>query len=258
MFVDRPKSFNRKLTPNRFQSTFSPFHSNRIFLIVDCPVTKTILLFENKRRPFSIIFVKENLTTIIMKNILLHTDVIQGLLQPETDIENKLIADLEFRQGLFWGKPRYGHPEGKVIFHISEVLKNIDLLKVDAHTRGQLRLITYLHDTFKHSEDMNRPRDWSRHHSVLARKFGEKYIDDQAVLNVIEHHDEAFYSWRAQYVYGKKEKGELRMQRLLNNVKDHLQLFYLFFKCDTQTGDKNQKPLLWFEKTVNDIEIINF
>jgi len=193
-----------------------------------------------------------------MKNTFLHTDVIQGLLRPETEIEHQLILDLEFREGLFWGKPRYGHPEGKIIFHIAEVLKNIDLLKVDKTTRSQLRLIAYLHDTFKHIEDMNRPRDWSKHHSAIARRFAEKFISDEKVLNVIEHHDEAFYSWRAQFVYGKKEKGEARMQRLLENVKDSLQLFYLFFKCDTRTGDKNQKPLLWFEETVEGIEIIDF
>ena len=193
-----------------------------------------------------------------MKNMLLHTDVIEGLLQPETDTEKKLIRDPEFRQGLFWGKPRYGHPEGKIIFHIAEVLKNIDLLDIDGSTRRQLREVAFLHDTFKHIEDMNRPRDWSRHHSVLARKFAEDFIEDELVLDIIEFHDEAFYSWRSQFVFGQKEKGEARMKRLLKNVEDKIQPFYLFFKCDTQTGDKIQKPLFWFEETVPNIQIVNF
>ena len=68
-----------------------------------------------------------------MKKHILQIDVIEGLLKPETDIENQLINDPDFKEGLFWGKPRYGHPEGKVIYHIAEVLKNIDQLKVNLH-----------------------------------------------------------------------------------------------------------------------------
>ena len=35
-----------------------------------------------------------------------------------------------------------------------------------------------------------------------------------------------------------------------------LQLYYLFFKCDTQTGDKTQAPLKWFEREVPGIEVM--
>lgn len=193
-----------------------------------------------------------------MKNILLQTDIIEGLLKPETDLEKKILNDPEFKKGLFWGKPRYGHPEGKIIYHIAEVLKNIDQLQINTHTRQQLRLVAFIHDTFKNIEDRNRPRDWSKHHSALARTFAERYINDEIVLNIIQHHDEAFYSWRMQYVFQDEEKGERRMQKLLNNISDYLQTFYLFFKCDTQTGDKNQKPIKWFEETVANIEVVSF
>ena len=191
-----------------------------------------------------------------MKNIFLQNKTVEGILKPESDIESKLIRDPKFRQGLFWGKPRYGHPEGEIIFHIEEVLKNIDRIETDSITRQQLRQVAFLHDTFKHIEDTNRPRDWSRHHSVLARKFAESYIDDELVLNIIEHHDEAFYSWRSQFIFEQKQDGEERMQKLLENIKDHTQQFYLFFKCDTQTGDKNQRPLQWFEETVQNIQVV--
>ena len=191
-----------------------------------------------------------------MKNTLLQADIIEGLLKPETELEKMILLDPDFRKGLFWGKPRFGHPEGKIIYHIAEVFKNIDQLEINSHTRQQLRLVALIHDTFKHLEDQNRPRDWSKHHSIIARKFAERFIKDEIVLNIIEHHDEAFYSWRAKYIYQNPEKGEKRMQSLLDNVAD-LQIFYLFFKCDTQTGDKNQKPLKWFEETVTNIEIVS-
>ncbi|HFC01016.1 MAG TPA: HD domain-containing protein [Phaeodactylibacter sp.] len=191
-----------------------------------------------------------------MKDSLPQVSVVERLLRPETTIENNLIQHPDFKAGLFWGKPRYGHPEGKVIYHIAEVLKNIDQLQINSHTRQQLRLVTFLHDTFKYKEDQNRPRDWSKHHGVLARQFAEKFIDDKTVLSIIEYHDEAFYSWRSQYVFNQKEKGEARMKNLLQKVEDHLQTFYLFFKCDTQTGDKTPKPIIWFEETVKNIQPI--
>lgn len=191
-----------------------------------------------------------------MKNSLLQMDIIEGLLKPETAIESVIIQNPEFKKGLFWGTPRYGHPEGKIIYHIVEVLKNIDLLNINPQTRLQLRQVAFIHDTFKHLEDQNRPRDWSKHHSMIARQFAEKYISDETVLSIIEHHDEAFYSWRSKFIFGREEKGELRMQRLINNVADHMQTFYLFFKCDTKTGDKTQKPLHWFESTVPNIQLV--
>jgi len=41
-------------------------------------------------------------------------------------------------------------------------------------------------------------------------------------------------------------------------VGPYWQLFYLFFKCDTSTGDKNPAPLTWFETTMEDIEVVEF
>jgi len=191
-----------------------------------------------------------------MEKHILQMNAIEGQLKPETDIEHKLINHPDFMKGLFWGQPRYGHPEGKIIYHIAEVLKNIDQLNINLHARQQLRLIAFLHDTFKYLEDTKRPRDWSRHHSILALNFAKQFIEDEVVLKIIEHHDEAFYSWRMQYVFNKIVEGEKRIEKLKKNMGDDLQIFYLFFKCDTRTGDKNQKPLNWFEATIQNIEIV--
>ncbi|MBN8527534.1 MAG: hypothetical protein J0M02_19550, partial [Planctomycetes bacterium] len=40
------------------------------------------------------------------------------------------------------------------------------------------------------------------------------------------------------------------LESLLERMNYCLQLYYLFFKCDTQSGDKTQAPLKWFEKTI--------
>ena len=192
-----------------------------------------------------------------MSKAILESEI-EAKLKPETDLELSIIADPEFQAGLFWGKPRYGHPEGPVINHIPEVLANVDKLNISSEMRRKLRIITYVHDSFKHIEDKGSPRDWSKHHAVFARKFLEKYVDDPLLLAVTELHDEAYYAWRLFALYNQPNKGQERLEYLLGKVGKERQLFYLFFKCDTQTGDKIQTPVRWFEERVEGIEIMHF
>ena len=179
-------------------------------------------------------------------------------LQPEHELEHLFLQDEAFLLGLRWGKPRFGHPEGQVYKHIQEVLLNVDALGQNDDLRHPLRVISYVHDTFKYLEDKSYPRDWSKHHSVYARKFLEKYTNDEAMLMVTELHDEAFHCWCQIHLYNNADLGEARLKKLLKKLGDHLQLYYLFFKCDTKTGDKNQAPLRWFEENIPNIEIRNF
>ncbi|AEE51807.1 hypothetical protein [Haliscomenobacter hydrossis] len=179
-------------------------------------------------------------------------------LKPENGLELALLEDPEFLEGLDWGLPRYGHPEGEVYRHIAEVLGNIDKIKLDPEARRILRVIAYAHDTFKHIEHKGKPRDWSRHHSVLAAQYLAKHTDNKTILDITELHDEAYYSWRMEYLYHQHEEGQARLQKLLHRIGDNIQLYYLFFKCDTRTGDKTQAPVKWFEQTIKNIEIVEF
>jgi hypothetical protein len=182
--------------------------------------------------------------------------IFNKILQPETSLEQELIDRPDFKKGLDWGVPRFGHPEGEIYKHIREVLDNIDKLDINDTDRSRLRLIAYAHDTFKYKEDKSFPRDWSKHHGVYARYFMEQFTDDEAVLDILELHDEAYYSWRLIHLYNRLEEGESRLVSLLNRLGRNKQLYYLFFKCDTQTGDKNQAPLKWFEKVVEGIRVV--
>lgn len=175
-----------------------------------------------------------------------HNINIEELIQAETALELQLINEPEFRKGLIWGTPRFGHPEGTIVLHINEVLNNIDKLPVDEHQRSILRLVAISHDTFKNKEDRNTPRNWNLHHSILAKDFMAKYSNDPVLLQTIEYHDEPFYCWLHVYK-GEHELAERRLNRLLNNIKD-FQLLYYFFVCDTLTGDKILAPLLWLEE----------
>jgi hypothetical protein len=183
---------------------------------------------------------------------------LKDYLQPETALEASFLDDAEFCRGLQWGLPRYGHPEGSIMAHIAEVNANINRLPVDAETRRQLRIICWVHDTFKHIEHRGTPRDWSKHHAIFARKFLERYIDDALLLRVVELHDDAYYAWRLAHLYHRISDADERIQLIREQVGDYWQLFYLFFKCDTCTGDKTPAPLTWFESTMPDIDITEF
>lgn len=181
---------------------------------------------------------------------------IEMLLRPETELERHLLWVPEFRYGLLWGEPRFGHPEGQVALHIREVLDNIDQVPaLTTQQRQQLRLIAWVHDTFKYAEDRSRPRDWSKHHGILARNFLEPYVQDQVVLDIIGMHDDAYYVWlNARHCPPHDPPNSKTLPGLLHNIGHCLQMYYTFFKCDTRTGDKTQAPVKWFEQCIAGIQ----
>lgn len=179
-------------------------------------------------------------------------------LRPENELERAFLQDPDFREGLGWGVPRFGHPEGAIYRHIQEVNANIDCLPISGEERRRLRIISFVHDTFKHREDKSTPRDWNRHHAIYARNFLARYTDDPVLLAIVELHDEAYYIWRLRYLYQKIDLADQRLKMLYERIGEHLQLYYLFFKCDTCTGDKNPAPLVWLESTFRGIEIVEF
>jgi hypothetical protein len=171
------------------------------------------------------------------------------ILRPETQLEQDLISVPAFQYGLLWGEPRFGHPEGVVGLHVGEVLENINRIpELDAREREQLRLVALSHDTFKYAEDRSRPRNWEKHHAVLARRFMEQYTSDTTVLDLIEAHDDAYYLWLG----AARSGGVVHIEKFFERAGTNLRLYYLFFKCDTQTGDKTQAPLRWFEELMKD------
>ena len=182
----------------------------------------------------------------------------EELLEPESALEKKLLTIPDFSNGLHWGTPRFGHPEGKVLFHVRDILDNVDRLHLSsAHARERLRLIAFAHDTFKCIESKDRqPRDWSKHHAVLARRFMESYTDDEVILDIIQWHDEAYYCWRMAAIYRNPSDAELRLAKLFDKIGNHLPLYYQFFICDTRTGDKNQAPIKWIESRLDGIDPI--
>lgn len=168
--------------------------------------------------------------------------------QLETELEEQICADDAWQQGAMWGEPRPGHSEGRVRYHIAEVLANVEHFARTDEERYALRLIALIHDTFKYRVDPSKPRLGDNHHAVLARRFAERYLDDAAILEIIELHDEAFNSWRMGAAKGRWHEAEARVTRLVARLGSSLPLYVLFFRADSQTGSKEGDSLLWFEQ----------
>ncbi len=168
--------------------------------------------------------------------------------ETETELEKDICADPEWQQGIIWGKPRTGHLEGPVMYHIADVLANVDRHATTEEERRALRLIALVHDACKYRVDLLKPKIGENHHAFIARKFAERYIHDPALLDVIELHDEAYNSWRLGALRGKWDEAEAQANRLVTRLGSSLPLYIRFFRCDNQTASKDRAPLVWFEQ----------
>jgi hypothetical protein len=177
--------------------------------------------------------------------------MIFDILKPESILESILLKDPALVEGLMYGKSRPGHPEGKVIFHVREVLDNVDNYS-SGSVRRDLRVISFIHDSFKYKVNRSIPRTGDNHHAVIARKFAEKYFDDENILEIIEFHDEAYNSWQKGQRHGDWDKAQERANSLISRMEDNIGLYLLFYRCDNETGDKSRDSYLWFEQLVTD------
>lgn len=187
--------------------------------------------------------------------MLVSTSVyISHILKPENDIEQAIINNNDFIDGAMSGEPRPGHPEGKILYHIREVLDNIDIKLPDDEsftgTRKDLRFIAFIHDTFKYKVNRLIPKRGENHHAMIARRFAEKYTDDTSLLDIIELHDEAYNAWNIGVRKSNWKKAEDRVNKLFDRLGRNLPLFILFYACDNETGDKSQENILWFRDQI--------
>ena len=178
--------------------------------------------------------------------------LIKDIIKPENGREEAICNDEEFVKGAMYGKPRKGHPEGQVIYHIEEVLGNIDKFYNDDEDRSDLRLIAILHDTFKHKVDHTKPKFGENHHAIIAERFALNYCHNTKVLTVIQLHDDAYNAWSAGGRHDDWYKAKRRAEKLINelNALDCLDLYLKFYRCDNATGDKSQENYEWFNDLI--------
>ena len=171
------------------------------------------------------------------------SDLIPGF-EPETDLERRVTAAPELLKGLAWGEPRAGHPEGAVGIHVSHLLKTLDRSGVTGEQREALRFMALVHDSFKYQVRERLPRIGENHHAMRARRFAERFTDDERILASIELHDRPYALWRKLQRRGKLD--ERAFERMIDRIRRDPELFLRFIELDGSTEGKRPEPIAWF------------
>jgi hypothetical protein len=172
------------------------------------------------------------------------TELIAGF-EPETDLEREIVSQPELLEGLAWGEPRAGHPEGAVGLHVSHLLEALDRSGATGEQRELLRLMALVHDSFKYQVRERLPRVGANHHAMRARRFTERFTDDERVLAAIEFHDRPYALWRKLNRCGKLD--ERGFSRMMERIPDP-ELFLRFIELDGSTEGKRPEPIDWFRE----------
>ena len=106
-----------------------------------------------------------------------------------------------------------------------------------------MRIIAFVHDTFKYKEHKGHPRDWSRHHSVyrpeVSRQLFRRAVRKARNRNSTTKRTTAGVPSTCTT---NPSKAKTRLNKLIGNLDPHLDQYYHFFWSDTRTGDKNLAP----------------
>jgi hypothetical protein len=163
---------------------------------------------------------------------------------PETELERAVSADPMLQEGLAWGKPRRGHPEGPVGAHVADLLKTIERWGERGKRREELRFLALVHDGLKNRVQNWRPKTGENHHAMRARRFAERYVDDERLLATIELHDRPYSLWRRVRRSGRPNDHAL--SEMLDRIPD-VDLFVRFVELDGSTDGKNHEPIRWLK-----------
>lgn len=168
-------------------------------------------------------------------------DLIPGF-EPEEDLERRLAEDPVLFQGLAWGRPRGGHPEGSVGTHVADLLRTIDDWRETGARRAELRLLALVHDSLKFRVRRVLPKIGENHHATRARRFAEHYTVDERLLATLQLHDRPYAIWRRQRRTGRPKAATV--DAMLRRVPDR-GLFLRFVEVDGSTEGKDPEPIAW-------------
>ena len=166
------------------------------------------------------------------------------------EIVARILADPTYQQNIEYGRPRPGHPEGKVRFHIADLEANLERLRqrgISEEEYWKLKFLIHVHDTFKAEAKKNVPVLHPGSHATLARQFGARFTDDKDLLNMIQYHDQNYYLWLDYLRNGSLDRATF--QTLLDTIQDW-DLFLMFTIIDGRTAGKDKNKLGWFIEEV--------
>ncbi len=106
-----------------------------------------------------------------------------------------------------------------------------------------LRFIALVHDSFKYRVNDRMPKSGENHHAMRARRFAERFTDDERILCVIELHDRPYALWRKMQRTGSLDRRGF--DSMMARVRDP-DLFLAFVELDGSTDGKSRSPPRWW------------
>ena len=131
---------------------------------------------------------------------------------------------------------------------MADLLDTIEQWGETGARREELRLLALLHDALKFQVNHARRRTGENHHAMRARRFGERYLDDERLLAALELHDRPYGIWRKLRRTGRFDQA--RFDDMLERIPD-LELFERFVELDSSTDGKHPEPLEWFRSELS-------
>jgi hypothetical protein len=180
------------------------------------------------------------------------SDLIEGF-EPEGPLEAAVAADPDLVEGLAWGKPRKSHPEGSIGNHVADLLRVIDAAGEPAARRAQLRFVALVHDSFKRDVKSFLPKSGENHHAMRARRFAERFTDDERRLATIELHDRPYAIWTKMRHKGRLD--EEALEKVFERVPDP-DLFLRFIEVDGASEAKHEEPIRWLREEMESRGIV--
>jgi hypothetical protein len=172
------------------------------------------------------------------------SELIEGF-QPENALERAVAADPDLLEGLAWGKPRTSHPEGRIGNHVADLLRTIEAGGEPPERRSDLRFLALVHDSFKGDVKSFLPKTGENHHAMRARRFAERYTEDERLLATIELHDRPYSIWKKMKRKGRLDEDAL--EEVFARVPDP-ELFLRFIEVDGSSEAKDQEPIRWLRE----------
>lgn len=173
--------------------------------------------------------------------------------RPENELERAIASDERLLEGLAWGEPRPGHPEGSVGAHVGQLLRAIDEAGYPEPLRSELRFVALVHDSLKGEVKDWLPKTGENHHAMRARRLAEDYTDDERLLATIELHDRPYAIWRKMKRKGKLD--ERAFEEMLERIPDK-RLFLRFVELDGSTEGKHPDPVDWFRRELDERSLL--
>lgn len=174
---------------------------------------------------------------------------------PLSQLLFKIVNDDRYKQGIAYGAPRKGHPEGTVGKHLIDLDRNVDKMFEGGWLAGdeywKLRILVHTHDIMKYAAKPDSAIIDPQSHASLAAKFLSEFSDDQDLINIVQAHDENLALWQQHKAKGMYKEDRLK-ERVIDKVKD-IELLLLFQICDAYTPGKTDMKEMprWFVDQVN-------